>query len=244
VKKLVGTVKSWLGVPNEATRDKWLAATLKNKTNGSLILDAGAGEGRNKRFCSHLNYISQDICMYDGRGSEEGLQSGSWDTSDINIISDISAIPLADESVDIVLCTEVLEHLAAPDDAIKEFCRLLKPGGTLILTAPFCSVTHFAPFFYVTGYSEYWYRKKLEENFFKINQITYNGGHYALVFQELIRAAKTALANKTLITFIFLGSMTLVYALLYKIILRRTDTPTLASLGCMVLAEKTNEKVG
>jgi 2-polyprenyl-3-methyl-5-hydroxy-6-metoxy-1,4-benzoquinol methylase len=43
------------------------------------------------------------------------------------------------------MCVEVFEHLPEPIKAVEEFARLFKPGGYLILTAPFCSLTHFAP---------------------------------------------------------------------------------------------------
>jgi len=45
-------------------------------------------------------------------------------------------IPLEAESVDTVLCTQVLEHLETPDVALAEFNRVLKPGGHLVLTVP------------------------------------------------------------------------------------------------------------
>ncbi len=45
-------------------------------------------------------------------------------------------IPLGAESVDTVLCTQVLEHLETPDVALAEFNRVLKPGGHLVLTVP------------------------------------------------------------------------------------------------------------
>lgn len=44
---------------------------------------------------------------------------------------------LPDEILDIIVCTEVLEHVLDPFSAIKEVYRLLKPGGVLLLTVPF-----------------------------------------------------------------------------------------------------------
>lgn len=45
-------------------------------------------------------------------------------------------IPLADNSVDLIFCTEVLEHLVAPTFLILEMKRVLKPRGCVILTTP------------------------------------------------------------------------------------------------------------
>jgi hypothetical protein len=76
---------------------------------GARLLDAGAGECQYKNYCGHLKYVSQDVAIYDGKG-ERGLQTGIWDLSQIDIVSDILDIPELDASFDAVLCTEVLEH--------------------------------------------------------------------------------------------------------------------------------------
>lgn len=47
-------------------------------------------------------------------------------------------LPFADNSMDLVLCSEVLEHLPDGVDAqaLHELCRVLKPGGSLLITVP------------------------------------------------------------------------------------------------------------
>jgi ubiquinone/menaquinone biosynthesis C-methylase UbiE/uncharacterized protein YbaR (Trm112 family) len=45
-------------------------------------------------------------------------------------------LPLRDNSVDFLFCTETLEHLPDPDEAIHEFLRVLKPGGCLMIQSP------------------------------------------------------------------------------------------------------------
>ena len=91
------------------------------------------------------------------------LQTKTWDNSKLDIVSDIIQIPLPDNSVDAIMCTEVLEHLPNPILAIKEFSRLIKPAGYLILTAPFASLVHFAPYHFASGFSRYFYEKHLAE---------------------------------------------------------------------------------
>lgn len=59
-----------------------------------------------------------------------------------DIFADAMQIPLADNSVDTVLCTEVLEHLPNPEKAIAEITRVLKPNGVVITTAPFFYPIH------------------------------------------------------------------------------------------------------
>jgi SAM-dependent methyltransferase len=43
---------------------------------------------------------------------------------------------LADESLDVVLCISALEHLSEPDEAVRSFRRLLRPGGVCLINVP------------------------------------------------------------------------------------------------------------
>ena len=45
-------------------------------------------------------------------------------------------IPLRDQSLDVAVCTETLEHLLYPDQALKEVNRILKPKGVLLGSVP------------------------------------------------------------------------------------------------------------
>jgi SAM-dependent methyltransferase len=56
--------------------------------------------------------------------------------------------PLEDATADFILCTETLEHIAAPDVFLAEMFRCLKPGGRAILTVPFAARWHFIPLDY------------------------------------------------------------------------------------------------
>jgi ubiquinone/menaquinone biosynthesis C-methylase UbiE len=174
-----------VGTSNEKNRVIWLEKTLGKIPQGSRILDAGAGECQFKKFCSHLNYVSQDFNQYDGKGDGKSLQmGGGWDQSRIDIISDIVDIPQPDKSFDAVMCIEVFEHLPNPIMALKEFSRLLRPSGKLIITAPFCSLTHFSPYHFSTGFNKYFYEKHLNEYGFKIIEIEENGNYFEYIAQE------------------------------------------------------------
>lgn len=181
-------LKTWLGASaNEDERQRWLAQTLGAVPAGLRILDAGAGELRNRSLCSHLRYVSQDACQYKGTGDAQGLQTGTWDTSGIDLVCDILAIPEPDASFDVVLCSEVFEHLPDAARALDEFARLLKPGGMLITTAPFASLVHFAPFHFATGFSRYWYEHHFPARNFRIRELSPNGDWFSMVRQELLR---------------------------------------------------------
>lgn len=176
-----------VGSLNQKNREDWLRACLKKIPKGKKILDAGAGELQYKKFCEHLNYLSQDFGEYDGKGDQSGLQTQSWDNSKLDIISDIASIPVDDKSFDAVMCIEVLEHIPHPIEAIKEFSRIVKPGGYLIITAPVSSLTHFAPYYFYNGYSRYWYEKYLTDFGFEISELQFNGNWFEAVAQEMRR---------------------------------------------------------
>jgi SAM-dependent methyltransferase len=56
--------------------------------------------------------------------------------------------PVDDASVDVVLCTETLEHVPDPYLFLEQASRCLRPGGTLLLTVPFAARWHFIPYDY------------------------------------------------------------------------------------------------
>lgn len=178
-------------VENTGTRERWLEAEIAKIPAGSKILDAGAGELDKKKYCGHLDYISQDFAQYDGVGDGAGLQTGSWDQSKIDLVCDIVDIPVENNYFDSIICVEVLEHLPDPVIAISELVRILKPGGTLIITAPFSSLTHFAPYHFCSGFNQYWY----EEHFKRLGvtsiNIYPNGNYHGTVCQELSRIPGT-----------------------------------------------------
>jgi ubiquinone/menaquinone biosynthesis C-methylase UbiE len=228
-----------IGLSNRNAREIWLENTLKKIPEGNSILDAGAGELQYKKFCNHLNYTSQDFGKYDGNGNNDGLQMGNWDNSKLDIISDITKIPREDKSFDTIMCIEVFEHIPDPNLAIKELARLLRKNGKLILTSPFCSMTHFAPYHFSTGFSKYYYEKLLEENGLKILEITPNGNYYKYLAQ-LTRGLPdvvTKYSNSKMNIFEKLFIL-LMLKILNKYNKKDTGSKELLCFGYHVLAEK------
>lgn len=67
-------------------------------------------------------------------------------------LGNLLALPFASNIFDGVVLTEVLEHCVDPKVALAEVFRVLKPGGLLLVTSPFCWPTHG-----ITGeYKDYW----------------------------------------------------------------------------------------
>jgi len=180
------------GRDNDLLRENWIQRKLLELPEKSIILDAGAGDQNHKKYCKHLKYVSQDIAEYDGKANNTGIQVSDYEFKDLDIISDITNIPRKNESFDAILCSEVLEHVVNPVLAIKELSRLLKKNGRLILTAPFCSITHFAPYHYSTGFSSYWYFKTLPVYGLTVVSVETYGDYFSYLAQELHRLPSVA----------------------------------------------------
>lgn len=110
-----------------------------------LVLDAGSGEGRFRKYFDGCRYVALDSRVGDS----------SWDYSEVDVAADLAAIPFPDCSTDVVLNIQVLEHVPDPQQVVNELYRVLKPGGTLLLTAPQGWHEHQQPhdFFRFTQYS-------------------------------------------------------------------------------------------
>ncbi|WP_020604053.1 class I SAM-dependent methyltransferase [Spirosoma spitsbergense] len=180
-----------VALKNVATRKSWLKNPLAALPAGLKILDARAGELQYKPWCTHLDYVSQDFNQYDGKGDESDLQTSEFDTSRIDLVLNITAIPITDESFDVVMCIEVLEHVPDPNRAVQELTRVPRKVGILIITTPFCSITHFSPYHFTTGFNGYFYQQVLGEHY-NILEVTANGNFYEYLAQEIVRVPMVA----------------------------------------------------
>ena len=83
----------------------------------------------------------------------------------VQVVGDAHALCFGDQRFDVVLCTEVLEHLCEPQRAIDEMMRVLRPGGVLLLTTRFLFPIHDAPgdFFRYTRFGLQHLLKKWEQ---------------------------------------------------------------------------------
>jgi glycosyltransferase involved in cell wall biosynthesis len=113
---------------------EFVAAAAASLPAGSRIADVGAGSAPFRELFEHVEYVTVDRA-----------ESLHGDAHAFDVVASAEAIPLATASLDAVLCTQVLEHLPEPADALKEFGRLLRDGGQLFLTAPLAWEEHETP---------------------------------------------------------------------------------------------------
>tara|TARA_Y100000590_G_scaffold264800_3_gene297623 strand:- start:332 stop:1138 length:807 start_codon:yes stop_codon:yes gene_type:complete len=134
---------------------------LKNKK----LLDVGAGHQPYKAYFKN--------CIYESCDNEEVISDIKYDIANAKhtFNADINKnIPREDEYYDLVLCSEVLEHVYNPLNVISEISRILKKDGILILTVPQSSGEHMLPHNYF-NYLKNGVKYLLEKNNFKIESI-------------------------------------------------------------------------
>ncbi len=171
---------------NERERDLWVTEKARSVGAGSMVLDVGAGTCRYRGVFSHCVYKTHDFKKYKGyQDNSEGLYG------EIDYVSDIKSIPVPSESFDVILCTEVLEHVPEPIEVLREMARLLKPGGRLLITAPLGSGSHQLPYHFYGGFSPFWYRLFCPKFDLKVVEMMPNGGFFKHLAQECARVAWT-----------------------------------------------------
>lgn len=94
---------------------------------GALVLDAGSGTGT-----WVLDRYAERVCLLVGADIEPPAQAGKA----VPILADLAALPFASASFHVVLCYNVIEHLADPARALRELARVLVPGGVLVFKTP------------------------------------------------------------------------------------------------------------
>lgn len=158
--------------------------------------------------------------------------------STIDIVSDITQIPVSDGSFHVVLCTEVLEHVPDPISALNEMSRILKPGGMMILTSPFCSLTHFAPYHYADGFNKYFYEFHFTRLGYQVLEITPNGNYFEYIAQELFRLPYMAKTHLKKGSFIMKILAFLLRNLIAKTAKNETESSSILCYGYHVRAVK------
>lgn len=110
---------------------------------GHRILDIGCGSGRHTAEAVRFNnteVIGTDISYDDLVQAKKrlkyleeiGEKKGNYNLA----ISSITRLPFNDNYFDLVICSEVLEHIPDHEKAVSEIIRVLKPGKNLVVSVP------------------------------------------------------------------------------------------------------------
>jgi SAM-dependent methyltransferase len=101
-----------------------------------IALDIGCGSKPYRSLTPASVYV----------GIEVNQTGHSHAKESVDVTYDGSALPFANASFDLVLCSEVLEHAGDPNHLLREIDRILRPGALLVLTVPFAWGEHEQPY--------------------------------------------------------------------------------------------------
>lgn len=111
---------------------------------GDRILDIGCGCGRHTCAAYRLKGVrvtGADLNLDDLKAARQRLDlhdrlgehgGGAWNLT----TADVTRLPFPDACFDLVICSEVLEHIPDHECAISEIVRVLKPGKPLVISVP------------------------------------------------------------------------------------------------------------
>jgi SAM-dependent methyltransferase len=96
------------------------------------VVDVGTGTGANLRLLKEIGFT-------DVTGIDPSADAARWcaekGLGDVRF-GDARALPLPDQSVDLVIATDVVEHVEDDKMAVSEIYRVLRPGGVVLFTVP------------------------------------------------------------------------------------------------------------
>ena len=149
------------GLPNQETIDFWVKAKINSVYDVFEVrelLDVGAGMCRYKNFIIEkgFSYTSHDFNQYTPGKCNLGFQDRLWSKLNHQFVCDVLEIP-EEKKFDLVLCTEVLEHVPDPVATFQKLIRLVKHNGHIVITVPFMSLAHQTPYWFSSGLSPFWF---------------------------------------------------------------------------------------
>lgn len=140
------------------------------KSDKPVLIDIGCGNKPYESLFPKWYYI--------------GLNPSVVDASP-DVIGDAMNLPFANQQADAVLCTQVLEHVPRPWELMSECYRVIKPGGYLILSAPFYWPLHEEPWDFFR-YTKHGLRSLSVEAGFEVRTLMADGGDASRLMISLL----------------------------------------------------------
>ena len=116
---------------------------------GKIVIDIPAGSGFSSEILKKLNAVVEPYDLFPGFFKVEGLECCKADVT--------KGLPVEDQHADFVLCQEGIEHFPDQVKVFREFNRVLKKHGRLVLTTPNYSNIK-SRLSYFLSESEYFYK--------------------------------------------------------------------------------------
>ncbi len=123
-----------IGLPHieSRIRAKRIFSFIPKKGSGQKALDAGCGYGLHS-----LELQKRDFKVYSIDIDKQRIEFLKKETNGLNLsVGNLTKLPFPKESFDIIICSDVIEHIKGDKKAFSELARVLKKGGMLCLTTP------------------------------------------------------------------------------------------------------------
>lgn len=146
--------------------------------DGARVLDAGAGHGPYREHFAHVAYESADFEQVPGKRYTVSHH-----------VCDLAEIPVDDDCYDLVVFSQVLEHLPEPATVLTELHRVLKPGGQIWASTPLFFEEHDTPYDFFR-YTQYGLRHLFEKAGFRDIRIDWLEGYLGTLSYEVDIAAR------------------------------------------------------
>jgi ubiquinone/menaquinone biosynthesis C-methylase UbiE len=150
-----------------------------NIKEGDRVLDIGCG---NKPYETYIRSLTKckEKDFYLGC---DVVQSSE---NKVDVLCEATDIPELSEQYDVIICTQVIEHVFEHQKVLEEAWRLLKPGGRCIVSSNFVWENHEAPYdFY--RFTEDCFKTLLTTKNFEIKESKTQGGKWAMLGQLIIQ---------------------------------------------------------
>ena len=134
--------------------------------NSDICIDVGGKNKRKKGNFQLSKYIDNPICVNLNPAVEP------------DYLCDARNMPFDNDYADIVICSEMLEHVDGVDDVLREIHRVLKPDGRVYICVPFSMHIHSAPYDYGRYTASFWERHLIKFGF-DVLELEEQGGYWA-----------------------------------------------------------------
>jgi 2-polyprenyl-3-methyl-5-hydroxy-6-metoxy-1,4-benzoquinol methylase len=205
---LIKVALSVIGAPHLGfrARARLVLHFLRGTPKTNRILDGGAGYGILALTLADQGYTIDALDLGPERMAALDARKKELPQFDKRIrtfVGSLTALPFADESYDTIICSEVIEHIADDAKAVAELSRVLKSGGTLILTVPYNSKNNkkiYPMFGHVRpGYTE----KEMQDLLTPLGLVVKETAYYEYPFGSLLFKVHNALTSPALMAAAF-----------------------------------------
>lgn len=167
--------------------------------------------------------------------------AGSFHDTRVDIAADLNKpIPIEDKQADTIVSISVLEHLSEPQNMLDEAYRILKPGGMIILQAPWQWMVHEAPYDFFR-YSPYGIEYMFKKAGFCDIKIEPECGFWATWFLKICYFMRRLVRGPQLLQILITALLTpfwFLFQILGLILDKIDNNPSLEACGYYVVAKK------